>query len=292
MESRVTQEMNILDQEKDLLPVKSDFVFKLIFGDQRNVDILADFLKSVLDIPDEEYDRLTIVDPHVKKESENDKYGILDVKVHTKNGRVIHVEVQLWFIPEMKERSVYYQSKMVTEQMSSGQDYSIIKKVVSIMITDYDLVPENNRYHNQFRYRTEDGVEFTSLTEINTLELSKLPQETDSSKLWYWMKFIQSDDREVLDMLAEKSPQIKKAVGVLKELSADERARMLFEEQEKARRDIASLMGGAERKGKLEGKLEGHTDVAKKLLKRNRPLEEIMEDTGLTREEIELLREA
>ena len=50
--------------KKPLLPVKSDFVFKLIFGDQRNTDILAAFLKSVLDIPDAEYDRLTIVDQY------------------------------------------------------------------------------------------------------------------------------------------------------------------------------------------------------------------------------------
>ena len=27
---------------KNLLPVKSDFIFKLIFGDQRNVDILGE----------------------------------------------------------------------------------------------------------------------------------------------------------------------------------------------------------------------------------------------------------
>jgi hypothetical protein len=39
-----------MDKRKPLLPVKSDFVFKAIFGDQRNVDILAEFLQSVLDI--------------------------------------------------------------------------------------------------------------------------------------------------------------------------------------------------------------------------------------------------
>ena len=275
-----------MENKKPLLPVKSDFVFKLIFGDQRNVDILAGFLKSVLDIPDEEYDRLTIVDPHVKKESENDKYGILDVKVHTKNGRVVHVEVQLWSIPEMKERSVYYQSKMITEQMSSGQNYSLIKRVVSIIITDYPLIPADENYHHQFRYRTKNGTEFTDLTEIDTLELSKLPPDAGSSDLWYWMKFIKSDDREVLDMLAERSPQLRKAVGVLKELSADERNRMLYEEREKARRDVASLMGGARREGSNERALT----IAHKLLNRNRPIEEIMEDTGLTREEIESLK--
>ena len=50
-------------ENKKLLPVKLDLVFKLIFGDQRNTDILASFLKSVLDIPEEEYERVTIVDP-------------------------------------------------------------------------------------------------------------------------------------------------------------------------------------------------------------------------------------
>ena len=68
---------NTANNKKPLLPVKSDFVFKRIFGDQRNVDVLADFLKSVLDIPDEEYKSITVIDPHIKKESKNDKYGIL-----------------------------------------------------------------------------------------------------------------------------------------------------------------------------------------------------------------------
>ena len=46
-----------------LLSVRLDLVFKLIFGDQRNTDILASFLKSVLDIPEEEYEQITVVDP-------------------------------------------------------------------------------------------------------------------------------------------------------------------------------------------------------------------------------------
>ncbi|MCL2010313.1 MAG: Rpn family recombination-promoting nuclease/putative transposase [Synergistaceae bacterium] len=262
-----------------LLPVISDFIFKLIFGDQRNVDILAEFLKSVLDIPDTEYDRITVVDPHVKKESQNDKYGILDVKVHTKSGNVIHVEIQVWPIPEMKQRSIFFLSKMVTEQMASGKNHSDIKRVVSIIITNYTLVPENNYYHNQFRYRSDkDGAEFTNLTEINSLELSKLPTDADDTELWYWMKFIKSDDdEEVLNMLAQRSPQMRKAVGVLKELSADERTRMLYEEREIARRDIVSMVNGAKK------------EIAGKLLHMNVPIDQIVTATGLTREEVENL---
>jgi predicted transposase/invertase (TIGR01784 family) len=293
-------------ENKPLLPVKSDFVFKLIFGDQRNVDILTEFLMSVLDIPKEEYEKLTIIDPHVKKESKDDKYGIVDVKIQTKSGGIVHVELQLWFIPEMKERSVFYQSKMVTEQILSGQNYSKIKRVVSIIITDYKLIPDDNDYIHQFRYRTKDGVEFTDLTEIDTLELVKLPANADSTDLWYWMEFIKTDRGDVLDMLAEKNPKIKKAVGILKELSADERNRMLFDEQEKMRRDIASMMGGAKKEGIMEGIKEGtikgrkeglkegeakaKKEFALNLLKNNLSIEKIIEYTGLTREEIENLK--
>jgi hypothetical protein len=48
--------------KKKLLSVLNDYVFKLIFGDQRNIDVLADFLQAVLSLPEEEYDYLTIID--------------------------------------------------------------------------------------------------------------------------------------------------------------------------------------------------------------------------------------
>ena len=62
------------------------------------------------------------------------------------------------------------------------------------------------------------------------------------------MKFIKSDDEEVMDMLATRSPQMRKAVGVLKELSADEATRMRYENREMARRDSESLKDDAIRK--------------------------------------------
>ena len=148
---------NEIAGKTDLLPVTSDFIFKLIFGDARNVDILASFLMTVLNIPAEEYDRLTVVDPHVKK-----------------------------------------------------------------------------------------------------------------------------DDGEVLSLIAERSPVMRKAVGVLKELSADERTRMLYEAQETARRDIASMMGGA--------KEERSVEIALNLISIGLDNAAISKATGLTEDEIELLR--
>jgi len=269
-----------------LLPVKSDFMFKLLFGDIRNVDILENFLKSILDIPEEEYESLSIVDPYLKKESKDDKYGILDVKLQTKSGHAIHIEIQLLPVKAMEERCVFYQAKMVTEQISSGNDYSKIKRVISIIIADFEFTSDDE-YHQQFRLRNVKGSDLTKLLEVNTLELTKLPSDTDNSNLWDWAKFIKSeDDVEMLDNIAEKNPQIKKAVGILKELSADERTRMIFEDREKARRDEVGRIEYAEEKGSNKRAVE----IAKRMLKRNRPIDEVVEDSGLTLDEISALK--
>ena len=100
----------------------------------------------------------------------------------------------------------------------------------------------------------------TNLAEINTLELSKLPHETDTTELWNWMRFMETNNEEELKMLATKGPELKKAVGVLMELSADERTRMLAESREKARRDEASRLRRARREGREEGREEGRVE--------------------------------
>ena len=85
-------------------------------------------------------------------------------------------------------------------------------------------------------------------------------------------------------MLATRSPQMRKAVGVLKELSADEATRMRYENREKARKDEESRIADAEKKAKVE--------IAKNALKMNLPIDDIIKLTGLSKKEVETLREA
>ncbi|MDR3296054.1 MAG: Rpn family recombination-promoting nuclease/putative transposase [Clostridiales Family XIII bacterium] len=265
-----------------ILSPRSDFIFKRIFGDAKNTDILAAFLRSVLDLPESEYDRLTIIDPHLMRDTADGKLGILDVKLHTKSKKVIDIEIQILETPEMRERIAFYLAKMVTEQIGKSEDYAAIKKTVCILITNYALIKENKAYHNRYTlYDPKTASEFTDVMEVDVLELRKLRQG-DGTELGYWMQFLKSDREEELAMLAQRSPQMKKAVGVLMELSADERTRMLYDAHEKALRDEKSRLRGAEKNRTNE--------IARKLLNRGRPIEEIVEDTGLSREEIEALR--
>jgi predicted transposase/invertase (TIGR01784 family) len=280
------------------LSPRIDVIFKILFGDGRDIDILTDFLKAVLKLPAEDYAEVSVVDPYLSRDLPEDKLGILDVKVKTKTGKIVDVEIQVDPHPQMRERVIFYQAKMITEQIGNGEGYAKIQRVISIIITDHVLIPENDTYHNRYTLRDpQTGSEFTQLLEVNTLELPKLPQAGDGAELWDWMKFLNARNTEDLTMLTTKNPMIHKAVAKLQVLSEDEQTRLLAESREKLQRDNAARMQDAERKGlergREEGREEGRTEerraFARKLLEDNHPIEEIMKYTGLSREEIRAL---
>jgi predicted transposase/invertase (TIGR01784 family) len=68
-------------------------------------------------------------------------------------------------------------------------------------------------------------------------------------------------------------------------LSDDERTRMLAESREKLRRDFVATREEGLKKGREEERFA----IARKQLGRGRPIEEIMEDTGLSKKEIQSL---
>ena len=70
-----------------------------------------------------------------------------------------------------------------------------------------------------------------------------------------------------------------KAVGVLKELSADEQMRMLAESREKARRDEASRVNWAREEGIQIGEERGEQKIID-LLRSGKSSEEIIREYG------------
>ena len=270
---------------KILSPI-SDIIFKLLMGTENSIDILTDFLLAVLNLSPNEYDEITISNPFLLQEYKGDKLGILDVKLKLKSGKIINIEIQVDPMPFMESRILFYVSKLVTEQINEGDQYDKIKRVISIIITDHMLIKNSDKYHHHFGlYDIESKVLLTDALEIHTLEIPKarkITEDTQNANLLDWMKFFDIKTEEELKMLAEKSPVMKKATLRLAELSADEKARQLYEAQLKERRDSYAREQG--------GILQAKFDIAKNLLRRNRPVDEIIEDTGLTHAEIESLR--
>ena len=237
-------------------------------------------------MPEDDYNDIEISDPHLLPEYVGDKLAVIDVKLRTKSRKIIQIEIQLEVTAALKSRIIFYSSKLITEQMGRGDNFGTINKVISIIITDEKLIKESTRYHHHFRFYDPDAnVEFTDLIEIHTIELQKLPKETDGTQLYGWAKFIAAETEEELEMAVQANPQVRRAAIKLRELSADEKARDMLERREKGLWDMATFVAEAEQKGEQKARAE----IARTLLAENAPIEQIVRVAKLTREEVEAL---
>jgi len=278
-----------------VLPPSDDWIFKLLFGDERNKSILISLLQSFLDLPQEEYE-LSFIDTHLKRGGKGEKMGILDIKVRTKTGKVIDIEIQVNPTTNIGKRLSFYKSKLIADQIGKSEHYTKIQRVICVCITNHTLFRDVPGYLNKFRFcNLENGLCFEDIPEeIYTLELPKLPSESDGTALWEWLWFLRCRAKEEFEMVATRNPEIRKAVEILYELSADEKVRAQYEHNMKAWRDYMSEHDGAfengMERGMEKGMEKGVKQVAVNALAEGMSIEFIQKITGLGVEDIAKLK--
>lgn len=277
--------------EMKLLLPTNDFVFKKIFSEK--LGALEDFLKSVLDLPPDEYKELKVVNPELEQKFPDDKLGVLDVKVLLNSGKVVDVEMQVQGQTSIWKRMNFYTSKMVVDQIKSGFQFGKINRAISIVIADFVMVREDEVYHHCFRlYDEKNGVRYPDSTEINTLELPKI-KRPDGTPLGDWMEFFRGKTKEDFMKAAAKNPAIKEVLDHIIYLSGDEQERALADSREKYRMDRYAWEADAREegleKGIQKGRQEATLNIARTALHKNMPFLDIADLTGLSLEEIERL---
>ncbi|MDR2702036.1 MAG: Rpn family recombination-promoting nuclease/putative transposase, partial [Spirochaetaceae bacterium] len=96
--------------------------------------------------------------------------------------------------------------------------------------------------------------------EIFTLELPKVPADKDGNKVWDWLQFLRARQKGEFEMVATANPEIRKAVDLLYEISADDKVRAEYNMRQKAWMDRQSQFDGYFKKGKAEGREEGKAE--------------------------------
>jgi predicted transposase/invertase (TIGR01784 family) len=256
-----------------------DDVFKALYGDRKNIAHTAELLKPILGIPPQDFDRLTIVDPSLRRRwrrlREKGKLSILDIQIITKTERIVDVEVQVRRYKLMLPRLVFYHSMMTADQMKAGYDYGQIRPVVTVVITNYILLPEEEDYMNTYELRnSKTGRLFTDLQKYVILELPKLPEEDDGEAIWPQLRFLKSRGREEMEMLVEEHPEMRAVVGEYKRMTVLEKFRRRAEAREKERRDTWAALEYAKDEVRAElGKVIEEKDQA--IEEKDREIEEL-----------------
>ncbi|MGM0877736.1 MAG: Rpn family recombination-promoting nuclease/putative transposase [Bacillota bacterium] len=261
----------------------NDFLFKKLFGDEKDKDILIGFLNAILN---SDIVNLTIEKENLDRINEEDKLGILDIKAKTKTGEKFNIEVQLLNQKNMIPRTLFYWSKLFVEDFESGNLYSSLQKTVTINILGFKMEELRNEYfHSTYNLRECQSKNLlTDLLEIHFIEFPKFEEISDdvNNPLHRWLLFLKEDIpenklREVISM----DVILNKAEQKLLKLSADPETRKEYERRAKALSDERSRLEDAESAGILK--------VAKSLLDSGMPLYEVAKHTPYNAVELERL---
>jgi len=151
--------------------------------------------------------------------------------------------------------------------------------------------------HDEDNERLSDAINviFVELSKLDEILKKSVSDMTDMEKWAVFLRYANvPTHRETVNKIIETKEVLQMAGDLLMSVSQDERERAHFRSRRMFETDLASDMATAEDIGRAEGRAEGELTkayaIARKMMKRNRPIDEIIEDTGLTREEVEYLK--
>ena len=231
-----------------LMSPKVDYCFKELLAYS---EIRKGFIAAILNKDPEEIAETTLMPTILSKDTEDGKYGILDVRVRMKNGSQMDLEMQVAPFEFWNNRVIFYLSKMYAEQVKEGDKYKNLKPCIQVSILNFNLFHEDRTCFREIAFcDLTTKQKYTDLLEIYVLELKKLPPEQKEEPLIIkWMRFLAAESREDFEKMAGEDNYINEAYEVLQKLSADERKRLEYEARQKAIRDYDSQMSSSREEG-------------------------------------------
>ena len=293
----------IENKNNELMDPKNDFCFKELFGhNPRNFINLAN---TILGLKDEKkIDSVTFLNLEMSKENEGDRGSRLDVLAQLNDGSYINIEMQCANYKDFEKRSLMYFSKIYGGQLKKTEKFHSLKPVVIINLVDFIIFDDEEDFHSPLIIANAKSKKRRCKDfEMHFIEIPKFHKTCydPMDALEKWVLFFKEPEKKTLKELAMHSQEIAQAFENLEILSKDPKSRALYEARKKALMDIDNGMYVNRLEGKLEGRLEGRLEgleegekrksleFAKKMKAKNSSLAEIIEFTGLTKEEIDKL---
>ena len=274
-----------MNKDEKIVKLKLDIIFKRVFGNAKNEKIIAAFISDLLDIPRESIKGIIINNVELAPEYLSQKFSRLDLKLNV-DGRIVNVEMQVNREPDFKERTLFYWSKLYSEELHSGDEYAALRQTICINIINFNLF-DCEDYHSHFRIlENERGELLTDKFAIHFFELRKLNSCKKNRRIEDWLKLIDAETEGDLMAIQQSTtiPEVKDTIVMLRQLNADDKVREEAYYREKQLHDEASALGGAKREGYVEGKAEGREEerknVTEKLRKKGFSDEEIKDMLG------------
>ena len=284
-----------------------DLAFKKAFDPdkpasrQNLVNLLNDLLKPQLKRPIVTVKTRNVA--HNLSGSKVSRTAIFDLHCKDDMGNLIEIEVQIRKLKNFRKRLAFYASEMVANQSEPGDDWNYdVKPTYVIAFARHKVFDDNRIVHRAAVTDLETGAQFVDAYNFTTVELSKVPffikkKSDDLSKWLFFFRFL-NRLRELSAELDEKKFEHLTESSKVSNFSKEE-----FEAYQKMyheKWDHNAMVDGIfeefadEINAKVdavssERVLDKTREIARKMKAKNRPVEEIVEFTGIPAEQIETL---
>ena len=282
-----------------------DDVFKLVFGLESNKDVMIEFLNQVID--DRIIVDLEFMDKEMKSMDKEKKDSVYDMFCKTDDGTRIVVEVQRRKQSTYVERTIYYSTFQVRNQVDAGRNDYTFCPVYVINILDFNIDVNKDCRDVRTVYRLYEENNHTLLTDKLTfifLELNKFKKGLDDldgdvlEGMYFCLKnmaklqecpevLTHSVFRRMFDIseLIKMDEVIRSKVLLKMTTERDLRNQMAYARQEAIEEGLAE--GRA--RGRAEGRAETVLENARKFKELGVCVELISQATGLDLDVIEKL---
>ncbi len=300
-------------KEKTFYGFNYDKMFKAIFvgEDKKRTDLLCELLSECLET---KVDRIIKFIPIELNARRKKRYKRVDLLLEA-GKRKINLELNSTYNEEDKIRNMNYYFSFCSQYTIAVEKYDIESEFIHISLNynvrkDTPLIKCYTIYDKSHNEELDPRFKYY---EINVEKFAKFWYDNDieSVKKAPILTMIGIKDEEELEKYSKKMNNaiIKESVDNLKRLNSDaafvygltpEEDEMLVRNtrDELVRREALAEgkakgknegLAEGKAKGLAEGKAEGKAEIAINLLKKNYPIDEIVEITGLSKEEIEKL---
>ncbi|GAA4827953.1 Rpn family recombination-promoting nuclease/putative transposase [Algivirga pacifica] len=277
----------------------TDYGFKLLFGTERNKDLLIDFLNALLREEEGLITDITYLNKEQKGKNKESRTSVYDIYCENQRGERFIVEIQKAKQDHFKDRMVYYSTFPIQEQAKKGDWNYELKAIYSIAILDFrlpqsdpldrDIISEGKLYDLR-----KGKIMYDKLTFIY-LEMPKFGKEwhecSNHFEKWLYLFKNLNQLQEMPVGLVER--QFKKFLKEAQIANLSKEEYTMYEESLKRYNDLKNSLDTAKEEGREEGREEGkkarEIEIAKKAKAEGIPLETIMLLTGLSKEVIDKL---
>ena len=294
------------------LSICNDAVFKAIFT--KNTTESRTALKSLLSaFLQRELSVLEVMANEPAINDLRDRQIRFDISVRFNDGELANVEMTL--NPKKYEslRFEYYTARLFVSQNIRGKDKSFtdLRPTYHLSFLYGNLYPDKEWLHRFVYYDPQRQIKMGGRTEILTVELKKLEgideqavEQLDIREVWALFMMYYREDKKtgIIQKIITMDEGIAAADHVMRGFTETQLEGLAAIARDKAefdaREELWEMKEAARAEGLTEGRAEGHAegraegraeavrDTARKLKAIGIPLDQIIEATGLTAEEI------